>query len=107
MVFDKNAHFCLNAMKASVADEADVVTIRHDDVDELESLCRNNPHVAYVADTVYSTGGKAPLKELFALQDKYGLILILDGLTAPRSSVPAGVGPSSTSSARSATARSC
>lgn len=78
VVFDKNAHFCLNAMKASVADEAEVVTIRHDDVDELESLCRNNPHVAYVADTVYSTGGKAPLKELFALQEKYGLILILD-----------------------------
>lgn len=35
MVFDKNAHFCLNAMKASVADETTIVTIRHDDVDEL------------------------------------------------------------------------
>lgn len=78
MVFDKNAHFCLNAMKASVADESDVVTIRHDDVDELESLCRRHSHVAYVADTVYSTGGRAPLKELFALQEKYGLILVLD-----------------------------
>lgn len=78
VAFDKNAHFCLNAMKASVADEAEVVTIRHDDVEELESLCRRNSQVAYVADTVYSTGGKAPLKELFALQEKYGLILILD-----------------------------
>ncbi|AKD96364.1 aminotransferase class I/II-fold pyridoxal phosphate-dependent enzyme [Rhodococcus erythropolis] len=78
MVFDKNAHFCLNAMKASVADETTIVTIRHDDVDELESLCRTNSQVAYVADTVYSTGGKAPLNELFALQAKYGLILVLD-----------------------------
>lgn len=60
MVFDKNAHFCLNAMKASVADETTIVTIRHDDVDELESLCRTNSQVAYVADTVYSTGGKRP-----------------------------------------------
>ncbi|PWQ83345.1 aminotransferase class I and II, partial [Stenotrophomonas maltophilia] len=72
------AHFCLNAMKASVADETTIVTIRHDDVDELESLCRTNSQVAYVADTVYSTGGKAPLNELFALQAKYGLILVLD-----------------------------
>lgn len=31
-----------------------------------------------MADTVYSTGGKAPLNELVALQAKYGLILVLD-----------------------------
>ena len=78
MVFDKNAHFCLNAMKASVADESEVVTIRHNDVEALEQLCRTHPQVAYVADGVYSTGGQAPIGELLRLQDRYGLFLIFD-----------------------------
>jgi 7-keto-8-aminopelargonate synthetase-like enzyme len=78
MVFDKNAHFCLNAMKASVADEAPVVTIAHNDVDALEALCKEHSQVAYVADGVYSTGGKAPVAELLRLQEKYGLFLLFD-----------------------------
>ncbi|MFE6227154.1 aminotransferase class I/II-fold pyridoxal phosphate-dependent enzyme [Streptomyces sp. NPDC057854] len=78
MVFDKNAHFCLNAMKANVADEAPLTTIRHNDVEALEDLCRKHPQVAYVADGVYSTGGKAPIGELLRLQEKYGLFLFFD-----------------------------
>ncbi|MFJ8667788.1 aminotransferase class I/II-fold pyridoxal phosphate-dependent enzyme [Streptomyces sp. NPDC093600] len=78
MVFDKHAHFCLNAMKANVADETEVVTIPHNDVDALEDLCRKHPQVAYVADGVYSTGGQAPVAELLRLQEKYGLFLFFD-----------------------------
>lgn len=78
MVFDKNAHFCLNAMKPNVADEAPLTTVRHNDVDALEDLCRQHPQVAYVADGVYSTGGKAPIEELLRLQEKYGLFLFFD-----------------------------
>ncbi|POM27442.1 8-amino-7-oxononanoate synthase [Actinomadura rubteroloni] len=78
MVFDKNAHFCLNAMKPSVADETEVVTIRHNDLEALEDLCRKHQKVAFVADGVYSTGGRAPVKELLALQEKYGLFLFFD-----------------------------
>ncbi|MEV0532576.1 aminotransferase class I/II-fold pyridoxal phosphate-dependent enzyme [Kitasatospora sp. NPDC050463] len=78
MVFDKNAHFCLNAMKPAVADEAEIVTIGHNDVDALEDLCRKHPQVAYVADGVYSTGGAAPIPELLRLQEKYGLFLFFD-----------------------------
>jgi 7-keto-8-aminopelargonate synthetase-like enzyme len=78
MVFDKNAHFCLNAMKPSVADEAEVTTIPHNDVDALEDLCKRNRLVAYVADGVYSTGGAAPVAELRRLQEKYGLFLLFD-----------------------------
>lgn len=78
MVFDKNAHFCLNAMKANVADEAPVVTIAHNDVEALETLCKQHRRVAYVADGVYSTGGKAPVAELLRLQEKYGLFLFFD-----------------------------
>lgn len=78
MAFDKNAHFCLNAMKASAADEAPVVTIGHNDVEALEDLCRKHPLVAYVADGVYSTGGQAPVDELLRLQERYGLFLFFD-----------------------------
>lgn len=78
MVFDKNAHFCLNIMKPICADEAEVATIAHNDLDALEDLCKSRPRVAYVADGVYSTGGKAPVKELLQLQDKYGLFLFFD-----------------------------
>jgi 7-keto-8-aminopelargonate synthetase-like enzyme len=78
MVFDKNAHFCLNAMKPSVADEAEVAVIPHNDVDALEDLCRTRQQVAYVADGVYSTGGQAPVVELLRLQEKYGLFLLID-----------------------------
>ncbi|GAA4303775.1 aminotransferase class I/II-fold pyridoxal phosphate-dependent enzyme [Streptomyces venetus] len=78
MVFDRNAHFCLNAMKPSVADEAQVTTIGHNDLDALEELCRTHPQVAYVADGVYSTGGQAPVAELLRLQERYGLFLFFD-----------------------------
>jgi len=78
MVFDRNAHFCLNAMKPSVADEAEITTVRHNDVEALEELCKQHKQVAYVADGVYSTGGQAPVKELLRLQDKYGLFLFFD-----------------------------
>ncbi|MFI1916659.1 aminotransferase class I/II-fold pyridoxal phosphate-dependent enzyme [Nocardia sp. NPDC020380] len=78
MVFDKNAHFCMNAMKPNVADEAEIVTIRHNDLDALEDLCRQHRQVAFVADGVYSTGGRAPIAELLRLQDKYGLFLLFD-----------------------------
>src|SRR4051794_36298774 len=78
MVFDKNAHFCLNAMKPSVADEAEITTIPHNDVGALEDLCKRHRQVTYVADGVYSTGGHAPIAELLRLQDKYGLFLLFD-----------------------------
>ncbi|MEV0761687.1 aminotransferase class I/II-fold pyridoxal phosphate-dependent enzyme [Nocardia sp. NPDC050435] len=78
VVFDKNAHFCLNAMKPLVADETELVTIEHNDIATLEELCRKHSHVAYIADGVYSTGGGAPLAELHRLQDEYGLFLYFD-----------------------------
>jgi 7-keto-8-aminopelargonate synthetase-like enzyme len=78
MVFDKSAHFCLNAMKPNVADEAEIITIPHNDVGALEDLCKRHRQVAYVADGVYSIGGQAPIAELLRLQEKYGLFLLLD-----------------------------
>lgn len=78
MIYDKNAHFCLNLMKPICADETNVLTAPHNDLNFIEDACKRNKVVAYVADGVYSTGGHAPVKELLALQEKYGLFLFFD-----------------------------
>ncbi len=79
MVFDQHAHFCMNSMKSVCADETDVMTIRHNDVEALEDLCRRHELVAYIGDSVYSTyGSVAPLADLANLQSRYGLFLFLD-----------------------------
>ena len=78
VVFDKFAHATLSYHKAVVAANTEVVTIAHNDVEELERLCRRHEAVAYIADGVYSMGGSAPIAELRALQDRYGLFLYID-----------------------------
>jgi len=79
MVFDAHAHFCLQSLKAACADETEVVTIRHNDVERLEALCRKGGDVVYVADSVYSTGGSvAPMEDLIRLQAEYGLFVVFD-----------------------------
>lgn len=78
MVFDKSAHFCLSLMKSVCADESSVVTVPHNDLNAIEELCKKHEKVCYVADGVYSTGGRAPVKDLMVLQEKYGLFLFFD-----------------------------
>jgi 7-keto-8-aminopelargonate synthetase-like enzyme len=78
MIFDKHAHFSINLMKPICADETDIESAPHNDLNFVEDLCKKNKLVAYVADGVYSTGGHAPVKDLMYLQDKYGLILYFD-----------------------------
>ena len=78
MVFDRLAHATLAHHKAVVAEETSVETIRHNDLDALETLCKSHQQVAYVCDGVYSMGGHAPLEELRALQEKYGLFVYID-----------------------------
>ncbi|MRU52146.1 aminotransferase class I/II-fold pyridoxal phosphate-dependent enzyme [Pseudomonas gessardii] len=85
MVFDQCAHFCLSLMKAVCADESEVVTAPHNDLNFLEDCCKKKQRVAYIADGVYSTGGCANISELMTLQDKYGLFVLYDeahGLSA-------------------------
>jgi 8-amino-7-oxononanoate synthase len=78
MVFDRLAHATVAYHKATVAAETDVETILHNDLVALEMLCRAHKCVAYVCDGAYSMGGSAPLAELRALQEKYGLFLYID-----------------------------
>ncbi|MCP3380222.1 aminotransferase class I/II-fold pyridoxal phosphate-dependent enzyme [Bradyrhizobium sp. CCGUVB4N] len=78
VVFDRLAHISLAYHKPVVADETQVETIAHNDVDALERLCREHPLVAYVCDGIYSMGGNARVKELRQLQERYGLFLYID-----------------------------
>ncbi len=78
MVFDKYTHFSINIIKPICADESEVLTIAHNDLNALEEICKTHKNVVYVAEGIYSTGGCAPVRELRALQDKYGLFLVFD-----------------------------
>ena len=78
MIFDKHAHFSMDYIKPICADETEVVTCRHNDLDFIEDTCRKRRDVAYVCDGVYSMGGLAPIDDLLALQDRYGLFLFID-----------------------------
>ncbi|RUX09729.1 aminotransferase class I/II-fold pyridoxal phosphate-dependent enzyme [Mesorhizobium sp. M8A.F.Ca.ET.059.01.1.1] len=78
VVFDRLAHASLAFHKPVVAEETQVETISHNDLDALEQICRKHPVVAYVCDGVYSMGGFAPIPGLLRLQDKYGLFLYID-----------------------------
>jgi 7-keto-8-aminopelargonate synthetase-like enzyme len=78
MVFDKFSHFSMNLIKPICADETEVLTAPHNDLNFLEDVCKKHERVAYVCDGVYSTGGAAPIKELLGLQDRYGLYLFID-----------------------------
>ena len=78
LIFDKHAHFALNQMKAVCGDETQVATCAHNDVQFVEDMCKRHRQVAYVADGAYSIGGSAPIEQLLALQEKYGLFLYFD-----------------------------
>ena len=78
MVFDKAAHFSMNLIKPICADETEVLTAPHNDLNFVEDLCRRHARVAYVADGFYSMGGASVVKDLLALQDRYGLFLYFD-----------------------------
>ncbi len=78
MVFDKHAHYSMNHSKAACADETQVVTCPHNDMDFIEDLCKRQRCVAYVSDSAYSMGGLADLDSLMYLKQRYGLFLYLD-----------------------------
>jgi 7-keto-8-aminopelargonate synthetase-like enzyme len=78
MVFDKNCHVSMAGAKPACADETEVVTCDHHDVEFLEDMCRQYERVCYVVDGSDSLGGYAPVRELAGLQDKYGLLAFYD-----------------------------
>ncbi|MFI9503738.1 aminotransferase class I/II-fold pyridoxal phosphate-dependent enzyme [Nocardia sp. NPDC052566] len=78
MVFDKNAHISMANVKPVCADETEIATCRHNDLDFIEDCCRKYARVAFICDGSDSLGGYAPVQELAQLQDKYGLMVYYD-----------------------------
>lgn len=78
MVFDKRAHFSINHVKPICAEETQVVTTEHSDLNYIEDMCKKNNHVAYIAEGIYSIDGICPIDDLIRLQNKYGLFLYFD-----------------------------
>jgi 7-keto-8-aminopelargonate synthetase-like enzyme len=78
IIFDKSSHFSMSLMKGVCADETEIVTCRHNDIDFVEEACRTRRCVAYVADGAYSMGDNAPIARLLELRDRYGLFLYFD-----------------------------
>ncbi|MEN2470344.1 aminotransferase class I/II-fold pyridoxal phosphate-dependent enzyme [Burkholderia sp. GS2Y] len=92
MAFDRFAHYSMNHAKPACADETDVLTIAHNDLDHLESLCRQHRQVAYIADSFYSMGGVSPVADVIALQQKYGMLVYYDDSHALSAIGPLGRG---------------
>lgn len=78
MVFDKHCHFSMHLYKPVCADETEVLTAPHNDMNYLEDCCKKYDKVAYVCDGTYSMGGVTPVKDLIALQEKHGLFVYYD-----------------------------
>jgi len=78
LAFDKYAHYSMNLTKACCADETEVITAPHNDIGFIEDLCKKRKKVAYIADGVYSMGGKTDIESLLYLKARYGLFLYLD-----------------------------
>lgn len=78
MIFDKNCHVSMAQAKPVCADETEVVTCRHHDLDFIEDRCKEYSRVWYICDGSDSLGGYAPVKELAALQERYGLQVFYD-----------------------------
>ncbi|PRD49498.1 aminotransferase class I/II-fold pyridoxal phosphate-dependent enzyme [Phyllobacterium myrsinacearum] len=78
MVFDRLAHATLAFHKGTLAEEAEVHTIEHNDLDRLDAICRRNRCVAYICDGIYSMGGAAPIGDLLDLQARQNLFLYID-----------------------------
>lgn len=82
LVFDRFAHASMQNLKPLLAEEAEVTTIPHNDLDaltrEVHAAHGRGLEVVYVADGVYSMGGICPLPEVLRLADALGFSLYID-----------------------------
>ncbi|WP_037772936.1 8-amino-7-oxononanoate synthase family protein [Streptomyces sclerotialus] len=92
MIFDKNCHVSMAQAKPMCADETEVVTSRHHDLDFIEDRCKEYGQVWYICDGSDSLGGYAPVKELAVLQDRYGLQVYYDDSHSTSAFGPRGIG---------------
>lgn len=78
MIFDKNCHVSMLHAKPMCADETEVETCPHHDLNYIEDRCKKYDTVCYVCDGADSLGGYAPVEAITALQQKYNLHVYYD-----------------------------
>ncbi len=82
LIFDRFAHASMASLKGMLRENGRVETIGHNDLDALERQFKEaaaaNECAVYVADSVYSMGGRSPLTEVLALAERYDGKLYLD-----------------------------
>jgi len=82
LIFDRFAHASMQYLKPLLMQEADVVTIGHNALDELVTQVKD-AHVhgltpAFIADGVYSMGGNLPVEKVAALSRELDFWLYID-----------------------------
>lgn len=78
MIFDKNCHVSMFQVKPICADETEIVTCNHHDLNFIEDCLKKYKSVCYICDGADSLGGYAPVAELRELQQRYGLNVYYD-----------------------------
>ncbi len=81
-LFDRFAHASMQYLRPVLAAEHRVEMLPHNDVGALERAATlaqaKGEHVVYVADGVYSMGGRCPVDEVLELSRRLGFFLYLD-----------------------------
>lgn len=82
LVFDRFAHASMASLKPLLRESARVETIEHNDLNALRTQFMEaraaGEEPVYVADSVYSMGGRCPLPQVLALAEEHGARLYLD-----------------------------
>ncbi|MGC0372001.1 MAG: hypothetical protein DGJ47_000705 [Rickettsiaceae bacterium] len=82
IVFDRFAHSSTQYLKPILAQEAEIETIAHNDLEHLRRITVENKNrgrkVVYVADGIYSMGGLCPIKELLSMAEELDMYIYLD-----------------------------
>ncbi len=82
LIFDRFAHASMAALKGLLRESAQVETIEHNDLVALETHFKEanaaGQRPIFVADSVYSMGGRCPLPQVLALAERYDARLYLD-----------------------------
>jgi 7-keto-8-aminopelargonate synthetase-like enzyme len=82
LLFDRFAHASMQNLKPLLAEDAEIATLPHNDLDALEREVKDahasGLEAVYVADGVYSMGGVCPLPEVLRLADQLGFSLYVD-----------------------------
>jgi 7-keto-8-aminopelargonate synthetase-like enzyme len=82
LVYDRSAHASMQFLAPSLQQVAQVEYIAHNDLDALERHWQEarhcNQNLLYLADTIYSMGGTAPLEPLLKMAERPQFYLYLD-----------------------------